>query len=245
MAATVERRRPFVVELYRSAIGKKWLMAISGIILLGYLIAHLIGNLKLYLGVDPISGIPEINEYGEALRRLFYPILPRHVPLWIMRTGLFLAAVVHVDAATRLTMMNRRARTVGYAGPREYQVANYASRTMRWSGYILLAFVLFHLADLTWGLRPATSAGYVRGEIHANLLASLSRPPVAALYIVANLVLAPHVFHGTWSLFQSLGVNHPRFNTWRKYLAWAVAATLTAGNLSFPIAIWTGWLQPL
>jgi succinate dehydrogenase / fumarate reductase cytochrome b subunit len=244
MAATV-KRRPFLVELYRSAIGKKWLMAISGIILLAYLIAHLVGNLKVYLGVDPISGIPEINEYGEALRRLFYPILPRHVPLWIMRAGLFVATVVHVDAATRLTIMNRRARSIAYAGPRDYQIANYASRTMRWSGFIVLGFVLFHLADLTWGLRPAASEAYLRGDIQANLLASLSRPPVAALYIVANLVLAPHIFHGTWSLFQSLGVNHPHFNQWRRYLAWAVAIVLTAGNLSFPVAIWAGWLKPL
>jgi len=94
-------------------------------------------------------------------------------------------------------------------------------------------------------LRPAASEAYLRGDIHANLVASLSRPPVAALYIVANLVLAPHIFHGTWSLFQSLGINHPRFNQWRRYLAWAVAIVLTAGNLSFPVAIWAGWLKPL
>ena len=238
-------RRPFLVELYRSAVGKKWLMAISGVALLIYLVAHLIGNLKLYLGLDPISGIPQIDEYGEALRSLLSPILPNHVPLWIMRTGLFIAFVVHVDAATRLTFMNRRARQTDYQGGRDYLVANYASRTMRWSGFIVLAFVLFHLADLTWGLEPAASASFGRGAIHHNVLASLSRPQVAFFYVVAMLVLAPHIYHGTWSLFQSLGVNNPRFNQWRRYLAITLTAILTIGNLSFPVAVLAGWVQPV
>src|SRR5680860_64780 len=109
LVATTERRRlPWPVEFYRSALGKKWIMAITGIIIIGFLIAHLAGNLKLFL--PDVNGVPDLDIYGEALRSLFSPILPDHVFLWIMRVGLILAFVFHILAAYSLTIMNRRAR---------------------------------------------------------------------------------------------------------------------------------------
>jgi succinate dehydrogenase / fumarate reductase cytochrome b subunit len=171
---------------------------------------------------------------------LLYPILPRHVFLWILRVGLIAAFALHVHAATTLTMINRRARPLEYQGPRRYLVANYASRTMRWSGYIFLAYLAFHLADFTWGIRPFAPDGWERGAVHANFLLTFSRAPVTALYVVANLLLGIHIFHGAWSMFQSLGINHPRFNKWRRWFAQGLASLIVAGNLSMPLAVQFG-----
>ncbi|HEY7563920.1 MAG TPA: succinate dehydrogenase cytochrome b subunit [Acidimicrobiia bacterium] len=231
-----KKRAPFFIEFYRSAVGKKWVMAVTGIILIGFVIAHMVGNLKIYLGPEP-GGIYEIDEYAESLRTLLYPILPHHVFLWILRIAVLGAAVLHVHAAVALTVMNNRARSTGYQGPRQYLVANYASRTMRWSGFIVLAYVLFHLADFTWGIAPFAPDGWARGAVRANFIASFTRWPVVLLYVIANLLLGVHLYHGTWSMFQSLGINSPRFNAWRRWFAQAVAVLITAGNVSIPLAI--------
>ncbi len=221
----------FPVEFYRSAIGKKYVMAITGIIGMGYVFAHMVGNLKMYLGPE------EINHYGEFLRELLVPILPRTWTLWILRIVLIIALVLHVHAAFALTMMNRRARPERYQSKRDYVAANFASRTMRWSGIIVLLFLFWHLADFTWGW---VNPGFVRGDVYRNVDASLSRWPVAILYIVANIALGVHLFHGAWSLFQSLGWNNPRFNAWRRHFATAFAAIIVLGNVSFPIAVLAG-----
>lgn len=235
-----KRRNLWPVELYRSAVGKKWVMAVTGIILLGYLLAHMIGNLKVYIGYLPAEGAYEIDLYGEALRELLFPIMPHGVVLWLFRIVLLTAFVLHVHAAYALTVMNRRARPTEYVGPREYLVANYASRTMRWSGILVLLFVAWHLADFTWGTQPFAPGSWERGAVYDNFIASFSRVPVAVLYIVANLALGLHIYHGAWSMFQSLGVNHPRFNPWRRWFAQAFAAVIVVANISFPVAVLTG-----
>jgi len=228
------------VEFYRSAVGKKWVMAVTGIILLGFMLAHVIGNLKAFLPFDTLDNAWELDLYGETLRELLYPLLPRFVPLWIMRIGLIVATVLHVHAAYALTLMNRRSRSVSYQGPREYLAANYASRTMRWSGIIVLLFVFWHLADFTWGIQPFAPEGFHHGDIQSNFVASFSRAPVAVLYIVANLALGLHIYHGAWSMFQSLGANHPRFNPWRRYFALAFAGFIVAANVALPLAVLAG-----
>ena len=238
---TASRQPPFLVSFYRSAVGKKWVMAVTGIVLLGFVIAHTIGNLKIYLEVET-SGLYEIDEYGHLLRDFLYPILPRHVFLWILRVALIIATIFHVHAAVTLTQMNHRARTTSYAGPRQYLIASYASRTMRWSGFIVLAFVLFHLADFTWGIEPFSPAGWEPGAVHADFLLTFARLPVVVLYVVANLALGLHLYHGVWSMFQSLGANSPRFNAWRRYFAMAVAYGITLANISMPIAVYVGWI---
>ena len=227
---------PWPVDFYRSAVGKKWVMAVTGIALVGYLIAHLIGNLKVYLGPA------EINQYGEALRDLGGHLAPRTSILWLLRGGLIAAFALHVHAGYSLTYVNWKARGGKYR-ERDYAVASYASRTMRWTGTIVLLFLAFHLADLTLGVGPAATGQFVRGEVYDNLILSLQRVPVAVLYGVANVALGFHLFHGVWSLFQSLGWSHPRFNKWRRYLAYACTAFIVVGNLSFPIAVQAGWLS--
>jgi len=220
-----------LLSFWRSAVGKKWVMALSGIALLGYVLAHMVGNLKLYLGAD------HLNEYAEWLRTLGEPVLPHTVLLWAMRIGLLAAFVLHIVAAAQLTRINMQARPVKYQAPRDYVAATFASRTMRWTGVIIALFVIFHLMDLTWG---QANPDFVRGDPFDNVIASFERVPVAIIYIIANLALAFHIFHGAWSMFQSLGWNNPRFNSWRRSFAIAFAVVIAIGNISMPLLVVTG-----
>lgn len=227
-------RLPWPFDLYQSAVGKKWVMALTGIMLMGYVLAHMLGNLKVYLGSE------ELNHYAEWLRELAEPVFPRTVALWGMRIGLLGAFVLHIHAAYGLTRMNQRARPEAYKTSRDYVVADFAGRTMRWTGVIILLFVIFHLADLTWG--PA-NPDFVRGDPYHNLYESFSRPAVAAFYVVANLALAFHLYHGAWSLFRSLGWVHPRWNVWQRRFATAFALVVLLGNISFPIMVQAGVIE--
>jgi len=156
---------------------------------------------------------------------------------------------LHIHSAYSLKERSRkasdRADFVGgekkYASKRDYVAANYASRTMRWTGPIIALYLFFHLADLTWGwwLGP----DYIRGDPYHNVTESLSSLPVAIIYIVANVALAIHIFHGTWSLFQSLGVNNPKFNALRRNLATVISGVILVGNLSFPILTQAGLID--
>jgi succinate dehydrogenase / fumarate reductase cytochrome b subunit len=228
------RRRPaggpVIVRFYRSAVGKKWVMAVTGVVLMGFVLAHMIGNLKLYLSKE------EINLYGEALRNMPGPLLPRTVLLWSIRIVLILAFVFHIHAAIGLSLINRKARPAGdrYQSKRDYVATDYASRTMRWTGIIILAFLAFHLMDLTWG---NANNQFVRGDPYNNLVYSFRRVPVAIVYVLANAALAFHLYHGTWSIFQSMGINNPRYNAFRRRFAQGFAAVILLGNVSFPIAV--------
>jgi succinate dehydrogenase / fumarate reductase cytochrome b subunit len=206
-------------------------MAVTGIVLMGYVLLHMIGNLKIFLGPE------HLNEYGEFLRDFGEPALPRSTILWLLRIGLTTAFLLHLHAAYVLTLTNRRSRAGGYKSKRDYVAASYASRTMRWSGIIVLLFLVYHLADLTWGW---FNPDFVRGDVYHNVVESLSQPLIAALYIVAMIALGFHLFHGAWSMFQSLGANNPRFNRWRRWFAWTFTAVVVAGNLSIPILVQLG-----
>ena len=230
--APAKKRAPYPVELYRTAVGKKYVMAVTGIMWMGYVLAHMAGNLKIYLGA------PEMNHYAEGLRTLGSPFFPRTMLLWILRLGLIGAFVLHVYTAYSLTRMNW-ARDKKYESRRDYIAANFASRTMRWTGIIVLLFLAWHLSDLTWGFHAANPE-FHRGAVYNNVTYSLGRPVVAIFYIVANLALGVHLLHGAWSLFQSLGVNHPRFNKWRRWFAYGFTIIVIGGNVSFPLAVMTG-----
>jgi succinate dehydrogenase / fumarate reductase cytochrome b subunit len=241
VSATIEERRaPWPVGFYRSAVGKKWVMALTGLGIIFFVLAHMIGNWKIFL--PDVDGVPDIDIYAEALRELLVPFIPAHVTLWILRTGLIVAFLFHIHAAYSLTLMNNRARPEDYQGPRTYVAANYASRTMRWSGVIFLAFLLFHLADLTWGIQPIAPETWARGEVYANFVATFSRAPVTAFYVIAMILLGLHLYHGAWSMFQSLGINHPRFNNLRRYFAIGLAVLVTVGNAIMPLAVYFGFV---
>ena len=220
----------WIGSFYRSAIGKKAVMAVTGVFLFGWIFAHMLGNLKLYLGPE------HMNEYAKWLRVMGSPAMPNSTLLWVMRIGLLVALWLHIQAATQLTIMNRKARPIGYAN-RDYVTASYASRTMRWGGVIILLFVWYHLGHLTFGkFHP----NFVQDDPYHNVVAGFQVWWVAAIYIIANLALGLHLYHGLWSMFNSLGLNHRRFNAWRRYFAIAFALAITLGNISFPISVLMG-----
>lgn len=234
--AKAHRRSPFaLIDLYRSSVGKKWAMAVTGIALMGFVLVHMIGNLKMYIGPE------DFNHYAEFLRELLVPILPRTVALWLMRIGLIAAFAIHIHAAYGLTRINAKARPVRYKSPRDYVAVNFAARTMRWTGVIVLLFLLFHLADLTWGW---ANPDFVRGEAYENVAYSLDRWPVAIFYILANLALGFHLYHGGWSLFQTVGSMSPRFNPrhnpLRRGFSVGFAVVVAGLNITFPIAVLAG-----
>ena len=221
------------VSRLRTAVGLKVLMAVSGIVLFGFVLAHMAGNLHLYQGAE------RMNAYGEYLREVGAPVLGRGEALWIFRIVLLAAVGIHLWSAWVTTRQSWAARPQDYVR-RETVDASYASRTMRWGGVIILLFVLYHLADLTFGwANPAFQPGHP----YENLVASFQRWWIAGLYIVANLMLGLHLYHGLWSLFQSLGWNNPRFNAWRRRFATLFAWVVTVGNVSFPVSVWMGWVK--
>lgn len=225
------RAAPWPVQFYGSAVGKKWVMALSGLAMIGFLVGHLVGNLKVYLGAE------DLNAYADALRTLLHPIMPNEVVLWIMRIGLIVALIAHVHAAASLTAMNRASRPVGYKSPRDYVAANFASRSMRWTGLIVFAYLVFHILDLTLG---KTGYDYVHGDVYHNFVESMSRPLVALVYVIANLAVALHLYHGAWSMFQSMGLNNPRYNVARRVVAGGIATLIGLGNVLFPIMVQAG-----
>ena len=237
------RRLGWPLDVYQSAVGKKYVMAVTGVGLIGFVIVHMIGNLHLY------EGPTQINEYAEALRDLGGHLVPRTLILWALRLGLIAMFALHLHSAYSLRRMARQSNPESgfvsgnkkYQGGQSYAAASYASRTMRWTGPIIGLYVLFHLADLTWGWWLGDD--YVRGDVYHNVVESLSSLPVAAVYVVANIALAVHIFHGAWSLFQSLGVNNPRYNHLRRGLAGAVAGVILVGNLSFPVMVQAGLID--
>ncbi len=232
---------PFPLNLYQTAVGKKWVMAVTGIMLLGFVLAHMVGNLKLYLGLVEHEGqmVQDIDVYGEYLRDMLTPIFPRGYALWLLRFGLIGAFGLHIHSAYSLTVLNKKSN-VRYENKPDWLASNFASRTMRVSGVIVLAYLIFHLADLTWGILPWYE--WERGEVYNNLTSSLSNPLVALFYIIANTLLALHIYHGAWSMFQSLGINNPRYNEARRYFAAGFALVIFVGNVSFPIAILADWV---
>ncbi len=215
---------------YRSAIGKKAVMAITGVLLFGWIFMHMLGNMKLYLGPE------QMNEYAKWLRVMGAPAVPRGTLLWVLRIALVVAVWLHIHAATQLTLMNRRSRPVAY-NQRDSVVATYAARTMRWGGVIIALFVIYHLLHLTFG---TVHPSFIENDPYHNVVAGFQVWWVSAFYIVANLALGLHLDHGLWSMFNSLGLNHVKFNRWRRYFATAFALIITLGNISFPIAVLTG-----
>lgn len=226
----------WIGSFYRSAVGKKAVMAVTGIFLFGWIFAHMVGNLKVFMGAE------HLNAYAQWLRTMGSPAVPESGMLWITRVVMLLAVVFHVHAAFALTIMNRGARPVDYAR-RRYEAATYAARTMRWGGVIILLFVFYHLAHLTFGADVAPPVKYVEGDVYHNVVAGFQVWWVSAIYIVANLALGLHLYHGLRSMFDSLGLNHPRYNGMRKAGATAFAVIVTAGNLSMPVAALTGILH--
>ena len=229
----------WIGDFWRSTLGKKAVMAVSGIVLFGYVLLHMLGNLKLYFpkyAQGEHAGEFPLNVYAGWLREMGAPLLPGEGALWLVRIVLLVAVVAHVWAAWQVSRASWRARPRAYEKVDRVE-ADYAARTMRWGGVIILLFVIYHLLHLTTG---QAHTDFVPGDVYHNVVAGFSVWWVSAIYIVANLLLGLHLYHGLWSMFQSLGWNHPVFNRWRRYFAVAFAVVVTVGNVSFPVAVLTG-----
>ena len=222
-----------MATLLGTTVGKKAAMAVSGLLLFGFVVVHLAGNLKVFQGPE------KMNAYGEFLREVGAPVFGRGQLLWIARVALLAAAGLHLWSAWALTRAARAARPVTYEVHAAVK-STYAARTMRWGGVIVLLYVLYHLADLTFGW---TNPGFAPGRPYENLVRSLSRPVVAAFYAAATIALGFHLRHGLWSLFRSLGFAAPHWERARIGFATAFAWIVTLGNLSFPVAVLAGWLR--
>ncbi|HJS74446.1 MAG TPA: succinate dehydrogenase cytochrome b subunit [Vicinamibacteria bacterium] len=213
-----------------SAVLTKAIMAVTGLLLFGWIFGHMFGNLKIFFGRE------SFNHYAEYLREMGSPLLPATGLLWIIRFGLLAAVVLHVWAATSLTLQNRRARPVGYRQIRPIEL-DYAARTMRMSGYLLAVYIVYHLLHLTFG---SVHPGFVPSDPYANVVMAFQALPVSAVYIFANLLLGLHLYHGLWSLFQSLGWSQPAYNPWRRRFAATFAVLITVGFVSVPLAVLAG-----
>jgi succinate dehydrogenase / fumarate reductase cytochrome b subunit len=211
-----------------STIGKKVVMAVTGVVLVGFVVAHMIGNLQAYLGAEAM------NSYAEWLRTLLHG-----AALWILRALLLVSVIGHVWAATALTVENRRARPIGYRRTRRER-STYASRTMVWSGPILLLFIVYHLLHFTFG---SVHPSFVPGDAYHNFVEGFRVVPVSLFYVLAMLALGIHLYHGIWSMLQTVGLSHPRYNLWRHGLAGLLTAVVVVGNISFPLAVLAGVIR--
>jgi succinate dehydrogenase / fumarate reductase cytochrome b subunit len=222
-----------VVTLYRSSVGKKAVMAVTGTILFLFVLAHMVGNLKVFQGPE------KINAYGEFLREVGAPMFGQGQLLWVARIGLLAAVGLHILSATLLTLEARRARPVKYKRPVHLE-DTYASRTMVWGGIIVVTFVVYHLLHLTFG---SAHPDFQPGDIYYNLVSGFQIWPVSVGYIIAMIALGLHLYHGVWSAFQTVGANHPRYNRWRRIFASVVTGLIVVGNISMPIAVLAGIIE--
>jgi succinate dehydrogenase / fumarate reductase, cytochrome b subunit len=213
----------------------KFVMAVTGAVLILYLIAHMIGNLKIFMGEE------SLNTYAEWLRVVGEPALPAQGLLWLVRIVLLVSVVAHIVAATVLARRARRARPVKYAHRRPVSTS-YASRTMRWGGVIIGLFVIYHILDLTTG--TVNPLG-VRGEVFDNVVADFSRWYITLAYTLAVVAVGFHVRHGLWSALQTLGRSSGPDQTRYKAIALVFAVVLTAGFLAVPFAVQFGLVGAL
>jgi len=223
------------VRFYEAPIGKKAVMAITGLILFGYVVGHLLGNLQIYS-----ANHDQINRYAAFLHN------PANaVPLWAIRAFLFLAVVLHVTASIQLWLQNRIARPIAYVRKNDVP-ASYAARTMLWSGPIVGAFIVFHVLHLTVGaVLPLqdVNGSPTTPDVYHNVIAGFQNPWVSGFYILAMILLCMHLYHGLWSMFQSMGIDHPRYTPLLKKGAAIVAILIAIGNCSIPIAVMAGLLR--
>jgi len=215
-------------RFWASTNGKKAVMAITGAILFLFVIFHMLGNLQVYEGPD------QMNYYGAALRR--FP-----EALWAVRAILLVSVVLHIWASVELALRKTKARPVGYA-QKENVASTYSSRTMYWSGPIILAFLIYHLLDLTSGTIHRGGA-FVEGDPYHNLVSGFQVWWVSAWYIFCMILLGFHIRHGAWSMFQSVGFNHPRHTPILKKGATALAVIIVLGYISIPVSILLGLVQ--
>lgn len=216
----------FPCKYLRSTLGLKVLMALTGVVLFGFLIGHVAGNLLVFLGPE------KLNAYARFLKES--PAI-----LWGTRVTLLAAVFVHVGVSIRLTKLKTDARPVPYLGKKPHG-SSYASRTMMWSGPIIALFVIYHLLHFTTGHAHPSYPGFDAANVFQNVVDGFRRPVVSITYILAMLAVGLHLSHGLWSMLQTVGLNRPHLEPALRTIAILVSALLIAGFIAIPLGVWTG-----
>jgi succinate dehydrogenase / fumarate reductase cytochrome b subunit len=227
MAESVSLNRPD--SFAASTIGRKVVMAVTGLILFGFVCVHMLGNLQMFL-----PDHETINHYGQFLKEMLHG-----GGIWVTRGVLLAAVIAHIWAAWSLTRTNWSARPVPYKVVTP-DASTYASRTMRWSGPILLLFIVYHLLHFTVG---AVHPAFVEGDVYRNVIVGFSVWPVTLFYVIAMLALGLHLRHGAWSMLQTLGASHPKWDGLRNAAATVFTVIVVLGFLSVPLAVLAGVLK--
>lgn len=215
------------ITLYDTTIGKKVVMAVSGLALYGFVIAHMLGNLQVFLGPN------QLNAYASKLQSLG-PLL------WLARGVVFVCAATHVVTVVQLYLQRKSARPIAYR-MKQNTATTYAALTMKYGGMALLLFIIYHLAHFTVpGIAMSAAYQHDAHDVYANVVHGFGIPWVATIYIVAQLFLGLHLYHGSWSLFQTLGFNHPKYDETRKFVAQTIGVFVAAGNIAIPVAVLAG-----
>jgi succinate dehydrogenase / fumarate reductase cytochrome b subunit len=225
-----------LLVLWSSVIGKKIVMALTGAVLILFVLMHMAGNLKIF------SGPEEINAYSRFLREVAYPELANGQLLWIVRIVLLICALLHITAATQLTIMNKQARPIGYETKKDVETS-WGALTMRWGGAVLAIFIVFHLLHFTGGLVGFQPGQFEHLMVYQNVVAGFSVWPIAVFYIVAMCFLGLHLDHGIWSMLQTMGwVNVDNTKSLR-IISRIIAIVIFAGFVSVPISVLAGWVR--
>jgi succinate dehydrogenase / fumarate reductase cytochrome b subunit len=219
-----------VLSFYGTSVGKKVVMAVSGVIVFGFVTVHMLGNLQIFLGPDKINGYAAFLKGSKAF-------------LWAFRGTLLLAVILHILSATLLTLQSWAARPEGYA-VRKYRESTYAARTMRWGGPIIAMFVLYHLLHFTTGQLHPTAPHFDGHDVYNNVVHGFQVWWAAGVYIVAVSFVGLHLYHGVWSMLQTMGAAHPKYNRWRRVFAVVFAEVVWAGMVAVPLAVQTGMIKP-
>lgn len=237
MATPVNRlSRPVsILTIANTTIGMKALMAISGLLWVGFLVFHMYGNLKVFTGAE------HFNEYAEGLRNIGAPIFGHLHLLTVARAGLVAAIAIHIWAMLMLNQRNMSSRSQSYAVHTKVQ-ANSAALTMRYGGVAIFFFVVYHLMHFTWGT-PVIHPDFVRGDAYHNLVVGFQRPLNVLIYFVALAAVGMHLYHGTWSVFQTLGVNSKRMTPAIRIASLGLALLIPLGFASVPISIMLGLVK--
>jgi succinate dehydrogenase / fumarate reductase cytochrome b subunit len=225
-----------LLALWSSVIGKKVVMAVTGAVLILFVIAHMVGNLKIF------SGPEEINAYSRFLREVGWPELGYGQLLWIVRSVLFICVILHITAAVQLTRMNWQARPVGYDSRKNVETT-WGAVTMRWGGLLLAVFILFHLFHFTGGMVGFEPGQFEHLMVYQNVVAGFSVWPISLFYMIAMSALCLHLDHGIWSMLQTLGWVTLDNTKSLRTVSRIVALIIFAGFISVPIAVLAGWVR--
>ena len=224
--------KPQAYALWGSSVGKKILMAVSGVVLYGFVFVHMLGNLKVFQGREAF------NHYAEGLRTLGAPFFGYGQLLWILRIILIIALIVHLVAVVQLYRQSKAARRHSYKKFDGLEFS-YASRTMLWGGVLLLAYVVYHLLHMTFG---TVHPNFIPGDAYNNFVVGFQQWPASLAYVVAMVPLGLHLYHGFWSMLQTLGANNPKYNRMRRPTALILSLLIVLLNISFPVAVLLGWV---